>query len=57
MVDEEFAKKAERVVQRASMHGVEIKPGAPFLETLDKLLDRLDAYRDKPQNAGRILIS
>lgn len=56
MVDEEFTKKAERVIQRAQAHGVEIKPGDPFLETLGKLLDRLDNYRDKPNTSGRILI-
>lgn len=56
MIEEEFEKKAERVVQRALAHGVEIKPGDPFLDTLGKLLDRLDNYRDKPNTSGRILI-
>ncbi len=54
--DDEFAKKAERVVQRAQDHGVEIKPGDPFIDTLNRLLDRLDNYRDKPNTSGRILI-
>ncbi len=56
VADEEFSKKAEKIVQRAQMHGVDIKPGDPFMETLEKLLDRLDAYRDKPNLSGRILI-
>lgn len=56
MAEDEFAKKAEKIVQRAAQHGVEIKPGAPFLETLESLLNRLDMYRDKPNLSGRILI-
>ena len=51
-----FAAKAESLVKRARVHGVELKPGEPFIFTIEKLIDRLDAYRDKPQNSGKIFI-
>lgn len=51
-----FAAKAERLIKRAKGHGVELVPGEAFILTIEKLVDRLDAYRDKPNASGKILI-
>lgn len=52
----DFQAKAESLVKRAKAHGVDLVPGEPFIYTIEKLIDRLDAYRDKPHQAGKILI-
>ncbi len=53
---EDFQTKAKSLVRRAQAHGVELTPGESFILTIEKLVDRLDAYRDKPNNSGKILI-
>lgn len=52
----DFQRRAQAIMKRASGHGVDIKPGEPFMDTLEKFLERLDMYRDKPQSSGKILI-
>ncbi len=51
-----FANKAENLIKRAQAHGVHLVPGEPFILTIEKLVERLDSYRDKPTNSGKILI-
>lgn len=51
-----FANKAQSLVKRAQAHGVQLVPGEPFIITIEKLVDRLDAYRDRPNTSGKILI-
>ncbi len=56
IVTEEFKRRAQAIMKRATGHGVNINPGEPFMGTMEKFLDRLDMYRDKPQSSGKILI-
>lgn len=51
-----FDERVKAIVEKARAHGVEISPGEEFLVTLEKLIARLDLYRDKPQSKGRLII-
>ena len=51
-----FQERVTRIIERAKAHGIEIVPGEEFLDTLEKLLGRLDLYRDKPESKGKILV-
>lgn len=51
-----FVAKAQGLAQRARAHGIDMKPGAPFLDILELCLNRLDLYRDLPSAKGRLLV-
>ena len=51
-----FQEQAAKVSMRARAHGVNIKAGEPILVVMEKLVDRLDQYRDMPQNKGRLIV-
>lgn len=53
---DDTASRAEKCVQKAKAHGVELKPGEAFIVVVEKLVERLDAYRDRPNSSGKILI-
>lgn len=55
-IPEEMRKKIDSLNMRARAHGVNMIPGEPVIVTVEKLIDRLDAYRDTPAMKGRIII-
>lgn len=55
-IPEAMKKKIDSLDVRAKAHGVNMISGEPILITVEKLIDRLDAYRDTPQMKGRIII-
>jgi len=55
-IPEDLRKQVDKVNARAAAHGVILKPGEPIIVVMEKLLDRMDGYRDQPLNKGRILI-
>ncbi len=56
MAVDSFEDRVRKIAQRAQAHGIELLRDEPAVIAMEKLLDRLDGYRDKPQNKGRILI-
>lgn len=56
MTPDELRNVVNSLVARAKAHGVELLSGESNIATVQKLLDRLDKYRDKPEHKGRILI-
>lgn len=48
--------QADNLARRAAAHGVFIKPGDAFLVVVEKLIERMDAYRDEPSYKGKLVI-
>lgn len=56
MTEDAFTKRAKDLSAKALAHGIELKQGEPFLDILEKLIKRLDMYRDKPDNKGKLIV-
>lgn len=55
-MSDEFNGKIAELTARAAAHGVELAAGETAVSVVEKLIKRLDAYRDKPYDKGRIPI-
>lgn len=52
--DQQTIQKMNALTTRAMSHGIIFKDKEPFLSIVEKLVKRLDEYRDEPERKGRI---
>lgn len=56
ILKQEWQKKVAELTVRAAHHGVQLEPGEPILVAIEKLVARMDAYRDVPEKKGRLIV-